>query len=74
MKHDKDYRDYRNEIQKKWRSNNHDYMAQYKKSYTARPRPHRKEVYKIKILVGKNALRSLSSAGKINCACQLVLA
>ena len=79
LKHDKDYRNYKREIQKKWRSNHRDYWIKHKKSPVEIrhnieiTKPSKEKEYKIKILIEKNAIPLLLKSGKINCVCQLVL-
>lgn len=89
LKRDRDYETNKKEAQYKWKINNSDYWARYKRNYkkniaVGRPNKERaKQKEKInksrfkkpalKILLRKNALIDLHKAKTINCDCRLIL-
>ncbi len=74
LKHDKEYKTYRQEIQNKWKAKNLCYWTERKKNLTTQANTLQEENRKIKILVEKDTLADLSKMGVINCHCQLIIA
>ncbi len=73
LKHDKEYRTYRQGIQDKWRAKNPCYWAEHKKSLLTQTKNYQGENLKIKILVEEGAIMDLSKKGVINCHCKVIL-